>query len=262
MGKYDSSLTRVQPVFNALYSRDRTGESWLSPLLRLGTESGKIPDNAKPLHLVGPPVYELSAQPPKSFLKWLIENPDQLATPPDKYWEELGAKTHEKRRAFLAGDRTVQSEALGELDHCENVPNRAWWRFEGTTKVDCALRTSTAIVFIEGKRTEVGASKDILWYPTRNQVLRNLDCASEYAKNHGLKQFFVMIVLDKELLGENRIRQAEVQNITQSQTVESSLPHMSNEERKELMEHYLGMTTWQDIVQTFELGKEVLPDCV
>jgi hypothetical protein len=37
VGKYDSSMTRVKPVFDHLYSGDPTGESWLPKLLRLPT---------------------------------------------------------------------------------------------------------------------------------------------------------------------------------------------------------------------------------
>lgn len=260
MGKYDSSLTRVQPVFKALYCRDKKGESWLRPLLELATESGKISDDVELSGLVEAPIFELSAHPPKSFLKWLLENPDKLVHPPDKYWKNWGETTRRKRKSFLANEKNVQSEALSALEHCEELPDRAWWRFEGITKVDCALKTSTAVIFVEGKRTESGASKDVLWYPNRNQVLRNLDCASEYARNHTLKYFFVMIVVEKELFEKDHVRQEEVRNIDESQIIESSLPHMSKEERTKLMRHYLGMTTWQDIVERFELGPEVLLD--
>ena len=71
MGKFDSSLTRVQPVFNALYEKDPIGKSWVSALLQLGScsKQATIPDT---IPLRQPPVFELSADPPKSFLKWLI----------------------------------------------------------------------------------------------------------------------------------------------------------------------------------------------
>ena len=35
MGKHDSSLTRVAPVFDELLSRDGTGKAWIPELLRL-----------------------------------------------------------------------------------------------------------------------------------------------------------------------------------------------------------------------------------
>lgn len=39
MGKYDSSRTRVAPLFDALLARDNSGESWLDALLALGSRS-------------------------------------------------------------------------------------------------------------------------------------------------------------------------------------------------------------------------------
>jgi len=262
MGRFDSSLTRVQPVFNELYLKDKAGESWIEPLLKLASDSKSSLDGLTLHNLVEAPIFELSAHPPKSFLRWLISNPEKLSSPPEKFWEKWGSATRNKRKVFLKGDKNVQIEALKELDNCQNIPDRTWWRLEGVTKVDCALRTSNAIIFIEGKRTERGASKDILWYPNRNQVLRNLDCASEYTKNHGLKYFFVMIVVEKDLFENDHYRQEEVKNIVNPQTVKDSFPHLSEEEQKRLMNHYLGVTTWQNIVAKFNLREEILIDDV
>ncbi len=258
MGRFDSSLTRVQPVFNELFLQDKTGESWIKPLLELASDSNSKLDDIKLHNLVDKPIFELSAHPPKSFLRWLLCNPDKLLRPPEKYWKSWGTNTRTKREAFLENDKNVQMEALNALDKCQNTPDRIWWRFEGVTKVDCALKTSNAVIFIEGKRTEQGASKDVLWYPNRNQVLRNLDCASEYAKVNRLKYFFVMVVVEKELFEKDNLRQKELKNIVNPQTIKDSLPHLSEDERIKLMSHYLGVTTWQDIVERFNLRKEIL----
>ena len=87
----------------------------------------------------------------------------------------------------------------------------------------------------------------------RNQIIRILDCASEYAKNNMYRYFFVMVIVEKEHYEKNIIIQKEMKNITNFQTIKDSLSHMSNEERTELMEHYLGITTWQNIVEEFDL---------
>ena len=39
MGQYNSSLTRVQPVFEALRARDPTGAPWLPQLWQLAAET-------------------------------------------------------------------------------------------------------------------------------------------------------------------------------------------------------------------------------
>ena len=49
MGRYNSSRTRVAPVFDSLLRRDQTGYSWLTTLMRLGSRSDatEIPADAK-----------------------------------------------------------------------------------------------------------------------------------------------------------------------------------------------------------------------
>jgi len=58
----------------------------------------------------------------------------------------------------MAGDKTTFSEAIRTIDNCNKIPVQAWWRLEGVTKVDCALRGKDFVVFIEGKRGSSGLS--------------------------------------------------------------------------------------------------------
>lgn len=166
MGKNDSSQTRVQPVFDALYRQNKTGTSWLTPLLKLAKRPGRrvaIPNWLDPL--VEAPKYEFPIDPPRSFLRWLLENPDKLT----KFFEGVRDPiTREKRGKIFKGDQAILQEAISELYSCDKLPKRAWWRLEGVTKVDCMLRTGSTIIFIEGKRTESVPSRDITWYPGRN----------------------------------------------------------------------------------------------
>ncbi len=159
MGKFNSSLTRVQPVFNALYERDASGETWLCQLLGManrgvGPEPVAIPADLG--QLVEPPQFEFPADPPKSYLGWLIKHPQRLSSPPEAEWRKWGERTQRKRRALLDGDTAVQAEAIAQLEKGAGLPNRAWWRFEGVTRVDCDAR----ICIIELKNDE--ASEDIL----------------------------------------------------------------------------------------------------
>jgi hypothetical protein len=231
---------------------------WLEPLLSLGTRSVDKLYNTTLEPLVEAPSYELSIDPPRLFLKWLLDNPARLTPPSERNWNIWGKTTKRKRKALLENDVHVQGEALIALNTCLKIPERSWWRLEGTTRVDCTLKTSSAMIFIEGKRTEMGPSKRILWYPHRNQVLRNLDCASEYAKTHGSKDYFVIVIVEKDLANSTPKRQEELQSISDPRTIEMSLPHLTREEREQLMEHYLGVTTWQDIIERFPALKRSL----
>lgn len=265
MGKHDSSRTRVQPVFDALHSRDPSGDTWLRALLEMarhaaGPEPMAIPADVG--QLVESPRFEFPANPPTPFLRWLIEHPDSLSKPPDAEWKKWGERTRQKRHALLAGDSAIQAEALAELERHLRLPRRAWWRLEGTTYVDCALLTPSTVVCVEGKRTEMGPSRGIVWYPCRNQVLRVLDCAAAYARQTDRPHYFAILVVERDLVEHDTKRQAEIEAVTLSETVRNSLPHLTDEGRADLLSHYLGVTTWQAVVERFGLGSEVLPETV
>lgn len=249
MGVFNSSRTRVQPIFDALYKQNKTGTLWLTPLLNLAERSGKrvaIPNWLDPL--VGEPQYEFSVNPSSSFLRWLIENPTQL-TKPSK--EERDQTTREKREKLLNGDQAILQEAIDELYKNNKLTKKnEWWRFEGVTKVDCVLRTESTIIFIEGKRTELGPSRDISWYSGRNQVLRNLDCAAALAREI-YTNFYVIVIVEGKLLNEQR--KMELDNIISPVIVKASLPHLNKEQQTQILEHYLGYITWEEIIDTFGL---------
>jgi len=263
MGRLDSSKTRVQPVFEALYRQDASGETWLRSLLGMaqreaGAETAAISPNLGRLASLH---FEFPADPPRTYLHWLIEHPQNLSSPPESRWRQWGRRTQDRRRALLAGNSTAQAEAIAQLNRAR-LPRRAWWRFEGVTYVDCALLTPSAVVFVEGKRTEMGPSKRVLWYPGRNQVLRVLDCAAAHARQTHRKHYFAILVVEEELVKGEPIRQAEIEGVTWPSTVRDSLPHLTDEERTALLSHYLGVTTWQAIVAGLDLGNEVLVDDV
>jgi hypothetical protein len=261
LGKFDSSKTRVQPVFEALYWQDTTGEMWLSRLLQLaersmGPEAVAItPDLGQ---LVAPPQFEFAAHPPRAYLEWLINHPEELTDPPEAEWKKWHARTQEKRRALLAGNRAVRAEAIAELEKRRRLPQRAWWRLEGVTRVDCGLLTPSAVIFVEGKRTEMGPSKKVTWYEKRNQVLRVLDCASSFARRTDRQHYFVILVVERDLVEQDPVRRSEIQAVTSAEAVRGSLPHLTTEHRTEMLSHYLGMTTWQTIVESFDLERDLL----
>jgi len=77
MGEKDSSKTRVKPVFDELFLRDKTGLSWLGGLLRLPSrinmESLSVPE-LLPLRVHAWGDTEKALFPPRSLLRWLVMN--------------------------------------------------------------------------------------------------------------------------------------------------------------------------------------------
>ncbi len=263
---FNSSITRVRPVFQQLIHKNDT--VWIKNIIKLfkndyadellkntgsiipcSIAMRKFSDSTlkdygvKTIELES--CFEKSMEPAENFLRWLIENPLKMKWPSNAKYSKV---TEEKRRALFTNDSKVQKEAL-ELLKANGVKKsfKKWWSFEGFTEVDCLIETDTMILAIEGKRTEDGPSESIIWYKNRNQIIRNLETIQRYANG---KLFAVILIDDK---GDF--------NLTKD-IIDNGLPHLTPQERKELIEHYLGSTTWKEICEATGIDYNSLPDTV
>lgn len=266
MGIYNSSLTRVRPFFKRLISRDPSGSSWLQQLLSLapnheafrGTDLLSNPGLLRPTNLDK----EEKLAPPEAFLRWLIKNP-QMMTWPKK--TTFGPETQAWREKLMgrrdltgrAGDdhaeirrldrETAIQEALKELARQGATgSSRKWWAFEGYTSVDCYLSTNRLRLYVEGKRTDI-LSSSTDWYPSRNQLMRNVESASSHA---GDTPFGCLVIAEQRLptIPESAIR--------------DSFPHLAEGEQRNLMQHYLGSVTWREACEACGLNYDDLPNTV
>lgn len=278
MGQYNSSVTRVWPVFDYLFHKDPTGGSWLPKLMALGrADAAARFGNLGHLNValarfekaVPPPVrraiggeaarklatirnaFEVDIPPSSAFLRWLIENPLRLAWPMVGRSElAYGAETQRWRKALVEGDGTARKLALSELEALGvKASRRRWWAFEGFTSVDCYLETDSVLLLVEGKRTEP-ISAATSWYPERNQIIRNLEVARALAG--GRKNYAVLLCSEKPMTLPEDCWQA-------------SLPHLSATEHAELQEHYVGCACWPEIARALCDGlslPETVPEAV
>jgi len=250
-GMFDSSKTRVQPVFKQLERRDPTGASWIEPLCRLGSRaSSALPERAPWAgKLSEPPKFEYGCDAPEEFLRWLIEHADQLDR---KRLVRGETETHKKRAALLDGCHATRVEALARLDKeggGKSGPGQ-WQVFEGTTMVDCALFCEHATLFVEGKRIEPHLTGRVEWYAKRHQVVRNLDCLRVRQRP---ARRYVLTVVEQGTPLEGEAAQLD----SSAPLFSESLPHLNADEVEGLRQHYLGYTTWQRIAETF--GDLTLP---
>lgn len=269
-GKYDSSKTRVVPVFTELHSRHKNGErDIVGRLLRLGSRvrTGKVrlPDDKRwPGALIAPPSFEFASAPPVPYLRWLIQNPDR------EHWQrKLNAfrsgETQKRRQELLGGNRATQEAAFRHLDHSHT--GKQWWVLEGITKVDCALLTKEVTVFIEGKRTEGKLTGGVEWDSRRKQVFRNLDCLAEHADT---KDYYMLLVIEDPKVTEPKrtsysrlVGQARSIDNEGWQAAQSSWRYLGDEAiMKKRFDHYLGFTTWQEIVRELNLSQQCLRTAV
>lgn len=249
-GKYDSSKTRVQPVFDTLWSR---GRNWLPQLLALptlGSETNTIRGGDLTLLEANWEPHEKSLKPPVSLLSWLIRNPESLVA------NELNS---EERKRLFAGDPQTIDCAL-RLLRTENV-SRAWYIFEGPTCPDVYLVARDALVVIEGKRTERSATVDTNWLQARHQIWRHLDAAWEIRGKRAVYGFFIV----ESNLPDGSVPDVWLrasQECLYPEVLSSSFPHRSSHEAEAISRCFIGVTTWQRVCQQFQIDLGLLPDQV
>jgi hypothetical protein len=196
--------------------------------------------------------FERKVSPPGAFLRFLIDHSTDLRGAWErKRQEEMSEKTRRLRKLLIEdGDKRTRRRALLELDAVGSKGSeRVWWAFEGFTEVDCLIETEKLVLFIEGKRTESlsGATE---WFPQRNQIARNLECARQYTAESG-KHYAVLVMAE-----EGTDHSIELS----PERIKEGFPHLSEEERTELCDHFLGAIHWQQLRGPWNLGNEHFPD--
>lgn len=249
---FDSSRTRVAPVFNYLQAYDPTGRSWLGRLLGLANTQGRQPrpPESRLMEACWWP-REKPLKPPIGLLERLVRNP-QPQRPPEKW----GTRTTRIRREELVA-RTP--ETIGQaLELLRTAPSgKKWYILEGASKPDAFLATSDVVVVIEGKRTESAPTTVTDWMPVRHQMLRHLDGALEVLDGRRLYGFFIVEALDAGgAIPEEW--QAFANATVGDEAVNGSLPHRGEQERNTIQTAFLGVTTWQAICNKFQIPHEVL----
>lgn len=244
MGKYNSSRTRVAPVFNRLLEQDRFGSSWLRNLLKLptgGTPAGSLEgvdlNIAESFWESNP--RERKIPPSIVLLRWLVQN---LREPICASAWKTSVDTVQKRKQLLAGDRATIAEAMQSLD---NPISGSWYILEGASSPDVFIETPDIQLLIEGKRTERKPTRSTSWMPGRYQMWRHIDCAWEH---RGRKRVLGMMIVETD----DQARRFSSDTVS-SMAVASSLPHRTDQQQTEISKCFLGATTWKAVCDKFGL---------
>ncbi len=188
-GIFDSSKTRVVPVFDALAARE---DKWVLALLELAEHPSGKPAPVRDLDLTFDSTNtenrhwgkeEWGMAPPTSLLAWVIQNPASLKLKPP-----TGIAP---RDALLNGDPATREEARKLLE--ERPIGRVWYVLEGRTYPDAVIETPDALIVIEGKRTEPKPTTDTTWLSGRHQIWRHIDAAWEC---RGHRKVFGMYIVE------------------------------------------------------------------
>lgn len=252
LGKHNSSRTRVAPVFESLLSKDRSGRSWLVPLMQLGSRSSaaQIPVDGGLIenHESWWGTNERRLKPHPALLRWLAQNFERGTG-----GRETSEATHENRQKLLDRDPATITQAL-QLLATSGTPGK-WYVLEGFSQPDAYLEADDFVLVIEGKRAERGQTTATSWMANRNQMLRHMDAAAWNAPKG--KRVFGLMIVEGEASGDGMTASDEwvkgCDAIRSDAVTNRSLPHLSAAERRTLVDGFLGVTTWQRICHTFKL---------
>lgn len=256
MGIFNSSATRVAPIFDQLLKRDATGASWLNALLALpqlpdmNSLAPVLQDPRLVSHGWGDREKKLPA--PQSLLKWLVLN---VAAPADP--SSLGTGENRKSR-----ERLIRREpgAIQEaLRLVRTGLSRGWPIFEGPSQPDAYLETRDALIVIEGKRTEPAPTTSTTWMPVRHQMLRHIDAVWDSRGERCVYGFFIVEGEAEAVAVPAQWEDAARATVSEG-ALSGSLPHRSAIERGAIAEAFLGVATWQEVCSSLGLDWSGLPD--
>jgi len=257
VGIYDSSRTRVAPVFGRLQCLDPSGKLWLQGLLEMAnTRKLPRPDAGSSRLRVAkwwPREAKLAA--PPGLLRWLLENAEE---PRNAAAWGRRPEVMANRRRVVDRDADTLAGALRSLQ--ERRPStRAWYVLEGPSQPDVFLDTADCVVVIEGKRSEPDLATSTAWMPVRHQMLRHLDAAWEHRQG---RRIYGLFIVDKEegaaSAEPSSAWHQAVEATISEEVLKGSLPHRSPEERVQIASALLGATTWQAVCDEFQIPLGVL----
>ena len=256
MGKHDSSITRVVPVFDRIKAGYGTDGSWLTRLLGLPAFGNLVRFPSECDFTITEQSWgdrERKLEPPVALLSWLIRHPETLAQ-----CEAASKPIPQKRRELLEGSYSRMTEALSLLRNDPGREEKNWYTFEGRTQPDVFIETPSLMVVAEGKRTEPGPTTKTKWMPVRHQMIRHLDCAWEI---RGKKQVIGFFIVEGKA-GEEvpGIWREFAKEMTGAEAIASSLPHRGPSEQNEIASCFKGVTTWQRVCREFAINWSELPD--
>ena len=243
MGKRNSSLTRVKPLFDFIKSdidklnrffelfentNKRVKQNSLIEI-RYGNNEKKIP-------------------PPKSLLIWMLQNLNDLNKVNNYGVSNISSETYKKRSELFSGNTKLIDEAINTIKTKTKLPERDWYIFEGNTFPDIFIETTDSIFIGEAKRTEKDITTKTIWLNQRDQLIRHIDSLLDLPK-----PIYSFYILEKEeyLKGTYKKR---MELYSKKNYFKENLKHRDDSTIERAINSFIGFVFWEDIADCFDIS--------
>ncbi len=243
MGKRNSSLTRVKPLFDFINSdidklnrflelfkntKKRVKQNSLIEI-RYGENEKKIP-------------------PSKSILIWMLQNLDTLNKVKNYGVKNIDSETYKKRSELFSGNVKLIDEAINTIQTKTKIPDKGWYIFEGNTFPDIFIETSDAIFIGEAKRIENDITTKTIWLNQRDQLIRHIDSLLDQPK-----PIYSFYILEKEeyLKGTYKKR---MELYSKKDYFKENLKHRDDKIIERAFVSFIGFVFWENIADCFEIS--------
>jgi hypothetical protein len=239
MGKYNSSKTRVTPLFDHIGSDFKR----LNDLFKLFNSNSPRFENGSVLELCyGKNEKKIPAS--KSMLIWMLNNIQELNKLPNYGASNDKSKTYRKRELLFSGDSKTFEEAIEAVENSDKISGNNWYNFEGKTSPDIFIKTKDSIFIGEAKRTERKITTETLWLKNRDQLIRHIDSLLDQEKD-----IYSFYILEGKTFKKNYEESMKLYN--DKSYFERNLKHRNEEEVNRAFQSFIGFIFWEDLANQF-----------
>ena len=265
-GKYNSSKTRVYPAFSCLVKNNLV-EKFLERIgdFLVGDEVPKksLPPFSSIINIrfeghtnKNGEKGEWGFGPNQDFLRWLLNCDDinfarMRKKSADCKKPDDSSSADDWRAWLLSPDKRQRDYALKKAKEAggPKAGLKRWYVLESPSRPDVVIETNSFVLVIEGKRTEPRITDHTTWMKHRDQLIRHMDGAYDYAIGEKKKVYGLYIVEDPCKYNFKKYAGGPYRRGSSMSCWEESLPHRSQGERKYLKEHFLGHILWTDLLK-------------
>lgn len=247
MGEYNSSLTRVAPLGEAILKNHELVNRLLdlfpnNPIKNFGEFK-----NENVLFKIDKLRKEKSLRPTKEHLTKIIEKIEN----DEEYRISFGPKaikggssedTIRKRKLLFDLDEETLKEAKDKIDNFSS--SERWGKLEGYSYPDLFIENENFILLVEGKRTENSTTDEVTYLSNRSQMVRHIENAIDYC--NGQKKVIAFYIVEEGCGYENECTPEGFAEDLKNETIKKS-----DALNKAIIDSFYGYTTWQAVKGKF-----------